>query len=188
MPYCTRQLIKKGEFDIVISFLIETDILIGLCKLTGIRFRHICSERNDPFRRGKLLQGILNQIYKHSSLFVSSKMVAQFYNMVPRDRRIVIPNAVDLVSYRRPLQTRRIVAVKLMQQKNFQLLINSFSEISHEFDDYVLDIYGEGLEDELQALINQHNLSKRITLWGKDVLQQIADEICLFCHPILKVS
>jgi GalNAc-alpha-(1->4)-GalNAc-alpha-(1->3)-diNAcBac-PP-undecaprenol alpha-1,4-N-acetyl-D-galactosaminyltransferase len=177
-----RQLIKKGEFDIVISFLIETDILIGLCKLTGIRFRHICSERNDPFRRGKLLQGILNQIYKHSSLFVcQSKMVAQFYNMVPRDRRIVIPNAVDpSVIPRRPLQTRkRIVAVgKLMQQKNFQLLINSFSEISHEFDDYVLDIYGEGpLRMELQALINQHNLSKRITLWGarKDVLQQIAD-------------
>lgn len=180
--FSIRRLIKNEKYDAVISFLIETDILVGLCNLSGLRFNHVCSERNDPTKRSGLLLKFLNAIYKRASLFVcQSQMVAKFYKAVPDSVKIVIPNPVEPKNLpeRGEVKNQRIVAVgKLRPQKNFKMLINSFYEVHKDFPQATLDIYGEGeLRGALQQQINSLNLDKCVTLCGahKKVMEQIAD-------------
>lgn len=177
-----RDLIKKGNFDIVISFLAETDIIVGACKWTGLKFAHVCSERNDPTRRSSGQLKILNSIYKKASLFIcQSKMAADFYKEVPDDIKVVIPNPVspEGLPQRAEHLSKRVAAIgKLMDQKNFPLLIKSFAKVSKDFPEYRLVIYGEGeRRPQLEELIDSLGMRDRIDLPGasKHVQQDIAD-------------
>jgi glycosyltransferase involved in cell wall biosynthesis len=174
--------LKRGKYDVVISMLPETDILVGLCKTFGLKFRHVCSERNDPTKRSRLRLFILSRIYKKSSLFVcQGKRVFDFYKKVPENVKCVIPNPVDGAGLpeRTDNITKRIVAVgRLDAQKNFPLLINSFTRVAKHFPDYKLDIYGEGTERKtLEALIARNNMQEKIVLNGakKNVKELISD-------------
>ena len=177
-----RNMIKHGQFDVVFSLLVETDILVGACKWTGLQFRHVCSERNDPTRRSEKLLKILNSIYKKASLFVcQSRMVSDFYKDVPERIKVVISNPINPegLPERPDSLTKRVVAIgKLMDQKNFPLLIKSFAKVSGKYPEYVLDIYGEGeRRPQLEALISQMEMNQKIHLKGasKQVQEDIAD-------------
>lgn len=173
--------LKKGKYDVVVSLLNEADILVGICRGLGVKFKHICSERNDPTKRSSVKLRLLNTIYKRADLFVcQGQRVCDFYKNVPFEKKIVIPNPVN--GERLPVrlnETKRIVAVgRLDKQKNFTLLIESFKEIGDEFPDYRLDIYGEGTEREkLEKLIQDNNLQENVFLKGahRNVQQLIAD-------------
>ena len=174
--------IKKGNYDVVISMLKEADILVGACKLFGARFKHVCSERNDPTKRGTLKLAILNAVYKRADMFVcQGQMVCDFYKKVPNDIKVVIPNPVngEKLPERVIAPTKRVVAVgRLDKQKNFVMLINSFLTVHAKFPEYKLDIYGEGPEREhLQGLIDEGGAESYITLCGakKNVQELIAD-------------
>jgi len=180
--FSIRKLIKKEKFDIVVSLLVETDILVALCKLSGLNFNHVCSERNDPTKRSKMLLRIINAIYKRAKLFIcQSKMVADFYTAVPDEIKTVIPNPVEPKNLpaRDKVTPNRIVAVgRLSEQKNFTMLINSISAVRKIFPDAYLDIYGEGpMREQLQKQINDLNLANCVTLCGAkgNVQELIAD-------------
>lgn len=177
-----KKLFKKKDYDIVISFLAEADILVGLCKLTGAHFYHVCSERADPFVRNKFKQAVLRRVYNNCSLLVcQSQIIADYYNSVSECNKVVIPNPIDLknIPSHHVSRTKKIVAVgRLAKQKNFRLLIDGFYDISGEFPDWRLQIYGEGpLRDELQRQILQYDLSERVSLCGahQDVMERISD-------------
>ncbi len=174
--------LRSEDYDVVVSMLTECDLLVGCCKLFGLRFRHVCSERNDPTRRNAVYLKLLKWVYRHASLFVcQGKQVYDFYDTVPQNIKKVIPNPINgsVLPERVDGHKRRIVAVgRLNKQKNFPLLINSFSDLGGELSDYRLDIYGEGPEREfLQSRIDALGLTEKITLCGakKDVQQLIAD-------------
>lgn len=174
--------LKQGKYDIVISMLPETDILVGLCKCLGLKFNHVCSERNDPTKRSKFQFATLNAIYKKAALFVcQGKKAYDFYVKVPQEIKCIIPNPVDGASLpvRPEIYSKRIVSVgRLNPQKNFSLLIRSFARISNLFPDYNLDIYGEGPERAmLEALISDMGVDGRVNLRGavKNVKECIAD-------------
>ena len=180
--FSLRRLIRRQRFDIVISFLVAADILTWLCSCSGLRFLHVCSERNDPtVRRSRQLR-TLYRIYQKCTLLVcQSKKVADFYFMVPEDRKIVIPNPVDpsLIPQRAAVIPHRVVAVgRLDPQKNFTLLIDSIADVRERLHEVTLDIYGEGPQRSgLQAKINELDLADCITLKGAstDLLSQIAN-------------
>lgn len=181
--------ISKKHFDMVISFIPETDILVYICKLLGLRFHHISSERGDPFRKSLLRRWLLGFIYKRTSLFVcQSKKVFDYYSYIKPEAKCVIPNPIDLANLPAPINkpSLRIVSVgRLCPQKNFALLIDSFAQIAAQFPDYRLDIYGEGpLRPALQTQIDKLGLQNKIMLKGSSpqVLKEIADA-ALFVFP-----
>ena len=180
--YKIRKLINNGHFDAVISLLIETDILVGACKWTGLKFRHVCSERNDPTRRSTKQLKILNSVYKRASLFVcQSTMVSNFYKDIPESIKVVISNPINPedLPERPDTLSKRVVAIgRLTNQKNFSLLIKSFAKLSEKYPEYILDIYGEGEQrSQLETLINELGLGWKIHLKGpsKQVQKDIAD-------------
>ena len=180
--YSVWKLIKNERYDIVISFLVETDIIVGLCKLFGLKFKHVCSERNDPSRRSKQQLFILNKIYRNADLFIcQSKSVAKFYKAIPKRIKTVIPNPINSEDIpKRPTKiSKRIVGIgRLTAQKNFPLLIKSFANIHNEFPEYILEIYGEGeCRGQLESLIKKLNMSGRVILKGacQDVQTLVSD-------------
>ncbi|NEO02748.1 MAG: glycosyltransferase family 4 protein, partial [Moorea sp. SIO3I7] len=57
---------------------------------------------------------------------------------------------------------------RLTKQKGFDILINAFPKIAHNYPDWQILIIGEGqLRPELLALINRLNLSNRVVLVGR---------------------
>ena len=178
--------LKSGKYDVVISMLMECDLLVGCCKLLGLRFKHVCSERNDPSKRKGLYFTLLKKVYCHASLFIcQGKKVYDFYNTIPEEIKRIIPNPVDGASIpaRLELNSKRIVGVgRLNKQKNFALLIRSFANLGVEFSEYKLEIYGEGPERRpLQTLIESLQISDRVTLCGaKNNVQELISDAELF--------
>lgn len=185
----TRKLIKKGNFDAVISFLPEADFTLWLIKKTGVKFRWITSERNDPTHRGKISRFLINKAYKKADFLVcQTERVKEYYSFIGQEKKAVIRNPLNgnNVGVRAENPEKLVVAVgRLYPQKNFPLLINAFSEIHGNFTDYSLKIIGEGTErKKLQKIIDESGAHSYIFLVGakKDVKEEIKNaELFVMC-------
>lgn len=186
--FFTRKTIKEYKPDIVFSLLEEMDVVTYLATRGLGGFRWICSERNDPKRRNPKLQKILEMIYRRSDTLVcQSQTVADHYAKV--DIKSVIPNPVDIENYPERVEESkppRIVSVgRLVPQKNFEMLIEAFSNIADEFPETTVTVYGEGPEREkLESFIANQHLEGRILLPGanKEILETIRDA-AVFAFP-----
>lgn len=187
--FVLRKKLKSVKSDVVVSMLKETDILVYLCRKSGLKFKHVCSERNDPTTRKKITQLILNKVYKSSNLFVcQGQKVYEYYLRVPESKKKIIANPIngENIPDRLIGGMRRVVSVgRLDKQKNFPLIIKSFARLPNKFEDYILDIYGEGPERSyLQRLIDDENMSSKITLCGaKQNLLSLISDADLFVLP-----
>ena len=87
-----------------------------------------------------------------------TKNVAMIYNP------ITISN--QLVSNRK---AKRAIAVgRLDYVKGFDYLIEAWHYVSKKYEDWSLDIYGDGyMRDQLQELIDNYNLTESVTLCGR---------------------
>ena len=187
--FVLRKKLKAQKCDVVVSMLKETDILVYLCRKSGLKFKHVCSERNDPTTRKKMTRRILNKVYKSSDLFVcQGKTVYDYYSTVKDEKKKIIANPINGENLPDRLvgERRRVVSVgRLDKQKNFPLIIKSFSKLPDKFDEYILDIYGEGPERPyLQGLIDDVKMTDRITLCGaKQNLLSLIRDADLFVLP-----
>ena len=175
-----RKNIKTLKPDFVFSQQRQADIICYIVKKSGVKFKHICYEINDPFVRSNITKKILAKIFGDSDLLVcQSKTVKEFYNFVPRCE--VIPNPINPKAIPKRVQpsSRRIVAVgRLDKQKNFEMLIDSFAEVVKSIPECTLDIYGEGpLHEVLQRQIDLKGLTESVKLRGacSNVLDLIKD-------------
>lgn len=175
-----RRKIKELNPDFVFSQQRQADIICYFVKKSGIKFKHVCYEINDPFVRTKNIKRILKKIYKNSDLLIcQSEAVKNFYDDVPNSR--VIPNPINpnIIPKRIIPEKNRIVAVgRLDKQKNFSMLLFAFREVLKDVPDCVLDIYGEGpLRHSLQVQINSLGIQDKAFLRGahSNVLELIKD-------------
>lgn len=175
-----RRKIKELKPDFVFSQQRQADIICYFVKISGIKFKHVCYEINDPFVRTKNTKRILKKIYKNSDLLIcQSETVKNFYDDVPNSQ--VIPNPInpDIIPKRIMPKQNRIVAVgRLDKQKNFSMLLFAFSEVLKTIPDCVLDIYGEGpLRHSLETQIDFLGIQDKAFLRGahSNVLELIKD-------------
>lgn len=176
--FAYQRKIKKEKPDVIISFLTETNCIALTHKHKNCRL--IVSERNDPTKYSRLLQVIIRKLYPKADVLVcQSEKVAKYFHS---DNTVVIPNPIDSTIFPEYFLGKRrktVVAVgRLSNQKNFANLINAFSLLKSEFDEYHLEIYGEGpLHQSLDNLIDELNLNDRVRLMGahRNVLELIKD-------------
>jgi glycosyltransferase involved in cell wall biosynthesis len=165
-------LIREKDVDLFIVMLPETiNLLLGLSFLTNAKI--VASERNDMSKYSQKLQNSLKRKAKKADGYVFQTDDARkgYGDSINDIKTIVIPNAIDYSFIRPTYKGKRdkvIVGVgRLSAQKNFELLINAFSEIAKEFDEYQLIIYGEGNErEELETLSSSLGIRERVQLPG----------------------
>lgn len=177
-----RNAIKQISPDVVISFMSETNIDVCFA-LWNSKIPIIVSERNDPkidpaSRAKKILRKIAF-LKPNGFVFQTPDAKSYFSKRIQNKSRIILnplnpnlPTSVDISE-----RDKRIVAVgRLNSQKNFKLLIDSFSVFLENHKDYILEIYGEGtLESELNEYIKNMNMQDKVFLKGfcKDVHSKI---------------
>ena len=164
--------------DAIISFLTEMNCVALTHKKK--RYKLVVSERNDPTKYRKTVQGVIKKLYTRADDIVcQSDIVARFFN---DDKVAIIPNPIDcsvLPEIYREKRRKVVCAVgRLSPQKNFANLIQAFSMLDEKFSEYILEIYGDGpLREDLQDLVKKLNLQSKVSFMGshKDVLYKIND-------------
>lgn len=151
----------------------------------GLNIPVIISERNDPtnFKGKEITKKISRKLMNSANGFVFQTNEAKsYYSKAIQGRATVIPNpllADNLPSSCSENRKNEIVTVgRLVSQKNHELLIKSFKNVSELFPEYKLNIYGTGTEEaKLQDLITSLNLNEHVFLKGttEKIFEEIID-------------
>lgn len=170
-----RKEIKAINPDVVIAFEYYIAIKVVFACL-GLNIKTIVSERNNPHMIDHMrLKKILRDIsYKKADVLVCQTNDAKSYFYEKGVKSIkVIPNPIkdNLPIWNVECVNKSVINYcRLEEQKNLELLINSFADVHKQFPDFSLHIYGEGtLKEKLELLIKTLSLDN-----------------CTFIHPFTK--
>lgn len=172
-----RVKIIEEKADYIIPFLvttcIRTEIALAFSKEKN---KIIHTVRNNPkvFPKNKILRLIRNYLINNSKItIVQNNSQKDYFNKKNWDKIHVLYNPVEnkmqSIELKQSDKIIKIIGVgRLEPQKNFKLLINSFSNIAHKYPNTQLEIYGEGsLKKELNDYIENKELNNRIKLMGR---------------------
>ena len=183
-----RELCAKEKPDYLISFMPQP-ILRSLMATIGTPVRNIISIRNDPslYWKNKIENVLATLLLKRTDWAVFQTPNARDYyrDTDLYNKSSVILNPVDLPFYKiEPNHEAKTVVScgRLVEQKNYALLIEAFEKISSKFPDWKLLIYGVGpLELKLLTLINSLDMHDKIFLMGaSDNIPKVLSESSIF--------
>ena len=171
--YVLSKLFKKLQPDLIVSFLVGVNIIVLLANIWS-KIPIIVSERIDPNKH------VIPMFYKKLRLFtykfamaivVQTKKIAEYFPVAWQEKIFIIPNWVKEPAIKKSKKNqtiRNIISVgRLHEQKDHQTLIKAFAQLSDNYPELTLTIYGEGvLRDFLTQLIYSLNLQNRIFLPG----------------------
>lgn len=201
--------LRKIRFDFVYTSHLHTTSFIGvLIKLGILKKKYfIGRESTSIFHRfsGKQLF-IFKKLYwlGYSSVdllinqteFMKNQLIKGLPWIEKKTKVKVIPNPINLVAIKNlPLLTSKVhdrkfivSAGRLIPEKGYDVLIESFLEISKQFKELDLLILGEGFErPELERQINRTGLKNRVFLKGHvdNVLNYFKEaEVCVVSSRI----
>jgi len=182
--FSLKKIMSNIEPDVAISFWLQPAIFSSiLSKFQG--YKTIYSERGDPmdkeysyflgfirFWAFKIIDGFVFQTQSAKACF--SKSI--------QNKSTVINNPlyINCNDFEIPVTRKKIIVNvgRLHNQKNQKLLINAFTIISKKFQDYKLEIYGDGKErKEIVDLISKNNMEDLIILKGttNNLINEIKD-------------
>ncbi|WP_088188411.1 glycosyltransferase family 4 protein [Desulfosporosinus sp. FKA] len=176
--------LKNKECDCYVVMLPITITMMLLLR-SKTKAKVIASERNDPSTYTGYMKKILIKLAKRADgyVFQTENAKTWYKDSIRACLTAIIPNAINEEFIHAPYngkRTKRIVAAgRLKTQKNFNVLIEAYSKIADEFPEYDLIIYGEGEKRaELQDLINNLGLSRRVNLPGYTLTLGLSIEDC----------
>ena len=186
-----KEEIKKCNPDAVLSFSKETNVFVIVLKLLGsLKCKLVVSERANPYYRNAAFQLFEKLFYSFADLIICQSVAASRFFGAKNSKKIeVIRNPLNensVPSVFHEVRVKKIVAVgRLFPEKNHALLIDAFCNLDPIFDDYILEIYGEGpLRKNLEQKIKSSKKQDKIFLMGekRNVMHLIADA-ALFVLP-----
>ena len=172
-----RRTLKKMKPDVVISFLPIMQIYVALASV-GLRIPRVETVRINPWRAG-ILKSSYSKLWRWcfnsgNAVILQSEDQKDFFKKSVQEKCVVIPNPINhkYVENEKMLYdstSHRIVAAgRLAEQKNYTMMIDAIKTVSQEYEDVLLEIYGEGdLEDSLCRYIEEKGLQNNIILKGR---------------------
>ena len=180
--YAMRKIMLEHRADVAISFHAKVNIA-ALIATFGLRTKLVISERTFP---PAINIGPVWQLLRKFTYPLAARVVMQTPDgyrwlkiTIPRADGVVIPNPCvfplpeiakdaepDTVI---PKNQNLLLAVgRLVEEKQFNVIISAFSKLSHKFLNWDLAIVGEGPErSSLTRLIIENNLERRVHLPGR---------------------
>lgn len=167
-----RKIVKEENPDVMLSFLGPPNIRMLMATI-GLNSKKVVSVRNDPHREygfgiKKIISKIIFQL-ADGCVFQTKDAMEYFGNKLKKKAKIIF-NPVDERFYKTEWNAKKkhVVAIgRLEPQKNPELLIRAFANISPRFPDYELHMYGEGnLKKFLAELCAELGIQNRVFLNG----------------------
>mgnify|MGYP004536911135 CR=1 FL=1 len=179
-----RRIVKVQRPDIVLSFMQEPNFRLLLATI-GLPCKKVVSVRNDPAREyagtaGRFVGKTLMPLLADGCVFQTHQAMEWFPNRLQRKSE-VIPNAVSSTFFkteRSGADAYWVAAGRLVEQKNYPMMLGAFSKVVENYPDERLRIYGEGpLRGELAHRIEELGLSSNVLLCGQthDVAAVLSD-------------
>ena len=171
-PWMLRKAIRKSRPDAVIAFIDVMNIL-ALVATIGLKIPVIVSERSCPaFNISKLCSLLRQVVYKRSArLVLQTRDACDFFSSSIPKR--IIPNPVLVPEYSEPAlksetNSKTLMAMGgLREVKGFDLLLRAFAPLCNKFPDWVLEIWGEGVQRKtLESLRDELGLRERVRFPG----------------------
>ena len=177
--FCYSKL-RQYKIDVVFAMFYNTQAYVYFtkpksCKLIG-------SERANILKVNFIIRFLKRFFAKKCDGFVfQTEDIKKYYPKKLQKNSIVIPNAISnkKIYEVENMPKKNIITSlgRLTEQKGFDTLIRSFKKVNEKHKDYILEIYGQG-EDEnyLKNLIDELNLTHSVFLRGttNDSAQKLA--------------
>jgi len=173
-PWVLRRAIRKSRPDAVIAFIDLMNILTLIATI-GLKIPVIVSERSHPaFNISKFLSLLRQVVYKRSACLVLTTYdkLSFFSSSIQKNSRI-IPNPVLVPDYSGPTlrsetNSKTLMAMGgLREVKGFDLLLKAFAPLCNKFPEWMLEIWGEGVQREnLESLRDELGLRERVRFPG----------------------
>lgn len=183
-----RLVIKEEKPDVIIPFLPHVCLHVGIATL-GLDCTVIQTVRNNPKSSpdSKIRRFIRDlQIRFSKCTLVQNEEQLEYFPESWRTKIHILPNPINEkflnAEYKGSKKFSAVAVGRLVEQKNFYLLINAFSSFAKEHTNASLSIYGDGaLKDELNKLIKKNRMEKQIFLMGRtDNLPYILEHSSVF--------
>lgn len=149
-----RKLLKDRPNAIGLSFIVSSIFTLCVAGI-GLKNKIVVSERNNPKEcpAGKLQQKLRDLSFCLADVCVYQTDEAKsYFPKKAQDNGFIIPNPINanLLPMHQGERRKAIVAAcRLHPQKNLRMLFKAFSMLSAEHPDYVLELYGQGAEEEM---------------------------------------
>lgn len=167
-----RAVFRKQRPHLVISLLTRSNVIAVLAAM-GSDIPVIVSERNNPVRQqpGKVWQALRRFTYARAyGLVTMTRGALECFPPHMRKRSWVIPNMADYQDFKPRFdnEVKVMTAVgRLVDQKGFDLLIESWALVAADHPDWHLRIWGEGPDRAaLEALAKQKGVADSVEMPG----------------------
>lgn len=181
-----RSIAKECSADVIIGF---TEIPNGIARIVGfsLGIPSIMSERGDPERTGlgKRLKSklVLKLINTSRGGVFQTEGARDFYGKGLQNRGVIIPNPIFLngeIPYiEHEKREKTVVSVGRLDnfQKRYDVMLDAFKLFSEKHPEYVLKLYGRGVDEELIAnWVKDRGLTKKVKFMG--LTTQSMQDIC----------
>lgn len=169
-----RQIIKKEAPDHIIPFLRHINLQTYLASPRKFRKKIIFTIRNSPYEKRNKIAVIHDYLINHTNrTIVQNQKQKDYFSLEAQSRISILPNPVktEFLEENARLDSENYIAVssgRLLEQKNFPMLIRAFCNFACDKEDVFLHIYGEGEDKEkLQQLIDEVDCTRNIKLMGR---------------------
>lgn len=175
--YRLRKNILEESPDYILPFLWTTCVRTELALICSKYKKNVIQTvRNNPsiFPKNKIAEIYRNFLVKKSRMtIVQNVEQKKYFNENVQEKIKVLPNPVseEILNLKRTEETNTINIIgvgRLEKQKNFELLIEAFSQVYKKNKNVRLKIYGDGSQKEkLQSLINNLQIQDYAELCGR---------------------
>ncbi len=168
-----RDIWKQERPDVILSFIGKNNMM-ALLTSRGLDIPVAVSVRGEP--REEYYNGMLRFLARWlfrlaDGIVLQTKTCMEFFPTGVRRKAVILKNPVNSAFLCEPYEGERektIVAVgRVDENKNHEMLIKAFSQLTDEFPEYKLVIYGDGEKrPELLQLVSDMKLEDKISLPG----------------------
>ncbi|MCH5248422.1 MAG: glycosyltransferase [Lachnospiraceae bacterium] len=136
-----------------------------------------------------LMKALANLLFPCAAgVILQTERSREFFNKKVRKTTVILPNSLNPLFIRPRFsgeRQKRLVSVgRLDANKNHEMMVRAFANLTDKYPEYTLTIYGEGeLREHLLKLIESLNLTEKVSLPG--IIPNVADNIekaALFLH------
>ena len=173
---CTRTFFRKNSFDdiVILGYSPAIEFVLSTVGLKNAKkAKIIMSERNDPNRNvsSNVQKRLRIWAYNHANIMVfQTDDAKQYFPIGIQKKGEIIPNPIDS-DIPEPFSGIRkktiVTAGRLTEQKNIDLLLDAFLIFCKKHNDYTLQIYGSGVEEErLRKKVDTLGICDRVFFMG----------------------